>query len=43
MGRFLARDLGPMPPIGEGFAMRLPSAGPGLGLVPDPAAVAALR
>lgn len=43
MGRFLARDLGPMPPIGEGFAMRLPSACPGLGLAPDPDAVAALR
>lgn len=43
MGRFLARDLGPMPPIGPGFAMRLPDAGPGLGLLPDSAALAALR
>lgn len=43
MGRFLAEDLGPMPPIGPGFAMCLPMAGPGLGLAPEPAALAALR
>lgn len=43
MGRFLARDLGPMPPVEAGALMRLPATGPGLGLAPEPAALAALR
>ncbi|WP_270934747.1 mandelate racemase/muconate lactonizing enzyme family protein [Falsiroseomonas oryzae] len=34
MGRFLAGDLGPMPPVEAGAVMRVPSAGPGLGLRP---------
>jgi o-succinylbenzoate synthase len=42
MGRFLAADLGPMPPVEPGAVMRLPRSG-GLGLAPDPTALAALR
>lgn len=42
MGRFLAEDLGPMPPVEAGAVMRVPRRG-GLGLVPDPAALARLR
>jgi L-alanine-DL-glutamate epimerase-like enolase superfamily enzyme len=34
MGRFLAADLGPMPPVESGAIMRLPRATPGLGLTP---------
>lgn len=43
MGRFLAADLGPMPPVEAGATMRVPRAGAGLGLLPDPAALARLR
>jgi o-succinylbenzoate synthase len=42
MGSFLAADLGSMPPVEPGMVMRLPRGG-GLGLVPDPDAVARLR
>jgi O-succinylbenzoate synthase len=34
MGRFLAADLGPMPPVGPGAIMAVPRGGPGLGLAP---------
>lgn len=43
MGRFLAEDLGPMPPVEAGAVMRVPNAAPGLGLAPDAAALARLR
>jgi o-succinylbenzoate synthase len=42
MGRFLAADLGPMPPVESGAVMRVPRSG-GLGLAPDPVALARLR
>ncbi|WP_137181881.1 mandelate racemase/muconate lactonizing enzyme family protein [Roseomonas sp. AR75] len=42
MGRFLAEDLGPMPPVEPGAVMRVPRAG-GLGLEPDRDALARLR
>lgn len=42
MGRFLARDLGPMPAVEAGAAMRLPRGG-GLGLRPHPEVLAGLR
>jgi o-succinylbenzoate synthase len=34
MGRFLAADLGPMPPVEAGAVMRVPTEGRGLGLRP---------
>jgi o-succinylbenzoate synthase len=34
MGRFLAADLGPMPPVEAGATMALPRGGKGLGLTP---------
>jgi o-succinylbenzoate synthase len=43
MGRFLAADLGPMPPVDAGATMHVPRAGAGLGLWPDAAALARLR
>jgi o-succinylbenzoate synthase len=42
MGRFLAEDLGPMPPVEAGAMMRVPP-GPGLGLAPFAGALARLR
>jgi O-succinylbenzoate synthase len=42
MGRFLAEDIGPMPPVEVGAMMRVP-AGAGLGLAPFPAVLARLR
>ncbi|MGG5822014.1 mandelate racemase/muconate lactonizing enzyme family protein [Falsiroseomonas sp. HW251] len=35
MGRFLAADLGPMPPVEPGAVMAVPRGAPGLGLRPD--------